>query len=264
MPIIRKWLITIALMPVTLSAFGFNEHKTVAAIAWRELTPEARASVKNLMSVSGDISMMDIAIWADTVRSREKYMYSSTYHYVNIPADGGEYDQERDCPDYSCITEMIPKYIETLQDSAAGDSLKNEALKFIVHFVADIHQPMHAGLPEDRGGNDVKLLFRGKKVNLHGLWDYDINNVRVKNFDKYAIKRHKAGKKMNMKKIVSVTDPVAWTNESYKIARRVAYKVKDGDKITRWYERRARKHIDRRITIAGYRLGYLLNGIFDR
>lgn len=251
-------------VPVFLSGWGFNEHKTIAAIAWEELTPETREKVMDLLAVSGDTSMIESSTWADDIKPEDRYSYTFTFHYINIPADAIMYDRGRDCSGDSCIVEVIPGYISTLADGNAPDSLRNEALKFLIHFVADIHQPMHTGLPEDRGGNDVKLVYRSRTVNLHALWDYEINIDRIADFSDYARQLHTRGKTMDLSAVLTVEDPVDWTNESFRIGREFAYTVSDGDTVSQDYEQQAIEYIDYRIMVGGFRLARLLNEIFSR
>jgi len=92
-------------------------------------------------------------------------------HYVNSPPDSDGYDAQRDCADGCCVVGAIEHYADVLHDPTTPRPLKIEALKFLVHFVGDVHQPMHAGYERDKGGNDVKVWFFDNNTNLHSLWD---------------------------------------------------------------------------------------------
>jgi len=248
-------------IPVFLAAWGFEGHKTVANIAWNELNPDVQKAAMELLSFSGDSSFIEVAVWADNIKRLDKFRYANTFHYVNIPAAGESYAKDRDCPDGTCLTYVIPGYIETLSDKSASDSLRNEALKFLIHFVGDVHQPMHTGLPEDRGGNDVHLNYHSRNVNLHGLWDYEMLNDNITDYLAYADRLHKVDESFPMQATLAVTDPVEWTNESFQIGRNFAYSVSQGDTVNSDYEKKALQYIETRITQAGYRLAFLLNNI---
>jgi nuclease S1 len=93
------------------------------------------------------------------------------YHFVNFPKDANGYDQQRDCKQRNCVIEAIVWYVRVLKTPDAPRNEKRIALRFVVHLVGDIHQPLHAGFAEDRGGNSVDVRFNGRKESLHSLWD---------------------------------------------------------------------------------------------
>ena len=93
------------------------------------------------------------------------------YHFINFPKDANTYDQQRDCKLRNCIIEAIPWYLNVLNSPDAPRNEKRVALRFVAHLVGDIHQPLHAGFAEDRGGNSVDVRFNGRKENLHSMWD---------------------------------------------------------------------------------------------
>jgi hypothetical protein len=93
------------------------------------------------------------------------------YHFINFPKDANTYDQQRDCKLRNCIIEAIAWYVQVLKSGDAPRNEKRTALRFVAHLVGDVHQPLHAGFAEDRGGNSVDVRFNGRKENLHSLWD---------------------------------------------------------------------------------------------
>jgi hypothetical protein len=93
------------------------------------------------------------------------------YHFINFPKDANTYDQQRDCKLRNCIIEAIAWYIQVLKSPEAPRNEKRTALRFVGHLVGDVHQPLHAGFAEDRGGNSVDVRFNGRKETLHSLWD---------------------------------------------------------------------------------------------
>jgi hypothetical protein len=93
------------------------------------------------------------------------------YHFINFPKDANAYDQQRDCKLWNCIIEAIAWNVQVLKSPDAPRNEKRIALRFVAHLIGDIHQPLHAGFAEDRGGNSVEVRFNGRKMNLHSLWD---------------------------------------------------------------------------------------------
>jgi hypothetical protein len=93
------------------------------------------------------------------------------YHFINFPNDANTNDQQRDCKLRNCIIEAIPWYLQVLRSPDAPRNEKRTALRFVAHLVGNIHQPLHAGFAEDRGGNSVDVRSNDGKMNLHSLWD---------------------------------------------------------------------------------------------
>ncbi len=147
-------------------AWGTQGHMVVAQVAENNLTPAAKKAVKQLLK---NQTLADVANWADFIKSDSEWAHTKSWHFVDIP-DGEDYstsDHNHDGDVVGAITEMVAILKKTGADAVA----KENALKFIVHFVGDIHQPLHVGRPEDRGGNDVRIIFEGRNSNLHALWD---------------------------------------------------------------------------------------------
>lgn len=147
-------------------AWGPQGHKIVAQVAENNLTPPARNAIKRIL---GDQSLARVANWADVVKSKGEWSHTKPWHFVNIP-DGEDYstaDHSHEGDVVGAITEMV----QVLKRRNVDPVSEENALKFIVHFAGDIHQPLHAGRPEDRGGNDIRIVFEGRNSNLHALWD---------------------------------------------------------------------------------------------
>ena len=154
------------LLPGTARAWGPVGHQTVAIAARAQLTPEALSRLQDLMSLEPGTTLADIATWADEHRSPE----TAPWHYVNFPVSDCNYRPARDCPDGQCVVAVLDEQLRILA-SQASPSERLQALKWVVHLVADVHQPLHAGMAEDRGGNRYQLQFLLRWSNLHALWD---------------------------------------------------------------------------------------------
>lgn len=156
-----------ALAPLHTYAFGTEGHQIVAALAEQRLSDHARAEAGKLLALEPGSTLVSISVWADETRSPS----TAAWHYVNLPRDADcQYDAARDSPDGQCVVAAIERQRRVLA-SAAPDVERLEALKYLVHFVADVHQPLHAGYADDRGGNKYQVQAFGRGTNLHAVWD---------------------------------------------------------------------------------------------
>src|SRR5512140_2302238 len=156
--LLRLPLLALLLAPALARGWSGPGHQLVGAIAEERLTPEARAFVR---AIAGDapLSSAAIADWADQVKDRE----TRPWHYVNIPFSSGRYVPARDCPRGACAVAAILRAEATLRDPRAGAIARADALRWLVHLVADLHQPLHAGDGRDRGGNDLRVRLRDRR-----------------------------------------------------------------------------------------------------
>ncbi len=158
-------------------AWGSQGHQVIATIASAQLTAKARAEVDRLLAAEPGETLTSISTWADEHRNPT----TAAWHYVNFPKDSCAYDANRDCPDGNCVVAAIDRQMEVL-GSTASNERRLTALKYVVHFVGDVHQPLHAGYAEDRGGNTYQLQAFMKGTNLHALWDVGlIKNLHLSN-----------------------------------------------------------------------------------
>ncbi|HXS98530.1 MAG TPA: S1/P1 nuclease [Candidatus Limnocylindrales bacterium] len=199
-------------------AFGWgNEgHALVARIAWAEMTPEAKAQVEAILGPG--VSMESIASWADDVRRARPE--SGSWHFVDIPIDKPHMDMARDCKDGACIVAAIARFRAVLSDPNADAVKRKEALMFLVHFVGDMHQPLHCSNHDDKGGNGVRVVLYDKPGNLHSAWDSGFlakmgpADQLYPGMLKEAEKHRKKWSKGNVEK---------WAEESHKLAVKITY-----------------------------------------
>lgn len=182
------WL-AMALPAIAWAPLG---HGLVGELAQRHLSPQARAEVDQLLAGEAQPSLAGVASWADTLRasSPEQYKLTAPWHYINAKGGGCAFDVARDCGDGGCVVTAIETQRAVLADRAQPLAARRDALKFIVHFVGDAHQPMHAGSRPDAGGNGFQISLRTAiepeayarsryvdgvmGTNLHAVWDYYI------------------------------------------------------------------------------------------
>jgi hypothetical protein len=163
-------LIVALLVPPPVFAWGPRGHRLAAKIAMERLTPKAKQGIAELLN-KGD-TLADIADWADH-QGHDVEPNSAPWHYVNVPITADRYS-EKYCNDRGCVVTKIKQYRRVLANQNATKRERQLALLFLVHFVEDIHQPLHVGDNKDRGGNNTQIQFFNNGSNMHRLWDSDI------------------------------------------------------------------------------------------
>ena len=147
-------------------AWGAQGHQVIAYIAQAQLSDAARRQIDHLLAQEPGATLETVATWADEHRSPA----TGRWHYINFPRDSCSYDAIRDCPDGQCIVAAIDAQTAILA-GAGSDGQRLKALKYMVHLVGDVHQPLHAGYRDDKGGNTYQLQSFMRSSNLHALWD---------------------------------------------------------------------------------------------
>ncbi|MBX9401864.1 S1/P1 nuclease [Lysobacter sp. BMK333-48F3] len=171
-------------VPAQSLAWGPQGHRLVAALAWDRLSPQARAEARKLLAGEADPTLPGIANWADELRANDPKLgkLSAKWHYVNLAERGAgndcAYQPARHCRGGDCAIEAIRNQTAILADPGRSRAERLQALKFVVHLVGDVHQPLHAGYADDKGGNDFQIHIDGEPepadgygTNLHSLWD---------------------------------------------------------------------------------------------
>lgn len=156
-------------------------HETVGRIAFESAKPETRASLRKLMAQGRLLETPECSVatielvsyWPDCVKPlAERFSYASPWHYQNVDICK-PFDLKSACKDGNCVSAQIERQARLLADRTVPTRERLMALAFLVHFVGDLHNPMHAGDRGDRGGNDVKANYGlvGGRTNLHSIWD---------------------------------------------------------------------------------------------
>ncbi|HEX7709289.1 MAG TPA: S1/P1 nuclease [Thermoanaerobaculia bacterium] len=260
--------VLLAIVPIHLFAWGSKGHAVVAEIAERELSPTAAAQIRDLNFAT---PLRDIASLPDDWRGEEvsgvRPGDTGPLHYSNIPNESLTFDRARDCANDQCIVAAIERFESVLHDKSAPKERRREALIYLVHFVGDIHQPMHAaggqvpdpegGLRPDRGGNLVPVRYLGVESNLHRMWDSQLiewGPETVDDYVDYLLKYEMRGRPVEELRRGTVVD---WINESHYAAVNNAYDIADG-RIGSDYAKRNIGVVYERLLRAGLRLGRML------
>jgi hypothetical protein len=246
-------------------------HQLVGELAQRRLSPAAAAQVRELLRGEEVPTLAGIAMWADAMRiaDPERFKATSRWHYVNLHGKSCRYSAGRDCKDGQCVIGALDAQLRLLRDTSQPLAIRRDALKFVVHLVGDIHQPLHVSNVPDRGGNDFAILLhtdippeeyaREKfhdgvmDTNLHAVWDYYVPASAGLNLATYADRLAASGPAS-----VRQRGFVAWARESCElIAPKKLYP--QSHELTAEYLQAMRPVAERRIEEAGIRLARLLN-----
>lgn len=180
----KKTTTLIALL-ISLQMFAYDAmgHRIIADIAYHELTASARRQCDKLLGKQG---IVYASTWADEVRSDSVYKYSYQWHYQNLKQNLTREDFSSLFAHNTSEGEHLFYAIETLTNRLKKDKNDAEALKFLVHFIGDLHQPMHLGHADDLGGNRVQVKWFGKPTNLHAVWDGMITEGKKMSYTEYC------------------------------------------------------------------------------
>jgi hypothetical protein len=228
-------------------------HRIVARLAESRLTPHAREAVRDILDGQ---SLADASVWADNIR---QYRHDADkLHYVNIPLTATRYVPERDCRGGHCIIAAIEQERRLLADPAASPDARAEALRFLIHFMGDLHQPLHVADNDDRGGNQRAVTFLGHDTNLHKVWDGELIDSSVVNQTEYFESLRRQMGSLDLKSLEAGT-VVDWAMEGHRIAVEHVYRLPRDGRIGRAYVRANRPIVDRALIAGGVRLAKVLN-----
>jgi hypothetical protein len=252
-------------------AWGSEGHSIVAEIAQRRLTPEATKMVERLLGRGH--SLASAASWADDVR--EKRPQTKRWHFIDIPVDLASYDSKTECApsaDGDCIIAELERLKKDLR-CAPGSRRKQEALKFAVHFVGDIHQPLHT-VAEEVGGNkiEVQVTMRGLKCtgkcqpkpfasNFHAAWDADLIQATVWDWGAYVDRLEERWLKSPEahKRGIDGGTPQQWALETHTVAKTVWHRLPSDRVVDDSYYLDVLPIVDKQLGLAGLRLARFLN-----
>lgn len=249
-------------IPTHVWGWGKEGHKIICHIAWQELSSEAKAGIKELLSHDPAPSFPASCLWADQIRDLPSYEWTRPLHYINLPEGQTHINWKDVCPDPpGCVVSGIQRYFSLLKESTATRVEKTQALKFLCHFVGDLHQPLHAGRQEDRGGSIIEVTIFGRSTSLHKVWDTVILKQSPKPWMQMARELHNALTSVD-RAFWKMSGPREWAWESYRIAELQAYKKPEqGWALDKDYVEEHLATIFSRLQMAGVRLADLLNRI---
>jgi len=200
-------------------AWGPEGHSVIAAIAEQSLSRPTLVKIRVMLEPGQSLS--SVASWADEVRRARPW--TANWHFVDMPVTAASYDHERDCPKDDCVVEQINVQLKILRDAKQPLPKRQEALRWVVHFVGDIHQPLHDADNHDRGGNDVLVRFDGRPQKLHAVWDSGIIDAAADDHGDYAARLRGTITLAERQTWTQSLDPALWANESHALAKSEIY-----------------------------------------
>jgi hypothetical protein len=255
---VRKLLLTLAFTAfIAPAAFGWGQigHRAIGYIAQQHLTPEAQARLTEILEGH---SLAAASTWMDEIRSDDAYDYTSTWHWVTIP-DGMTYAETEKNPDGDALGK-IKAFIAALEDGALSAEEERNAVRFLVHLIGDIHQPLHVGTGTDRGGNDFTVVWFGEPSNLHRVWDSDMIDQKQLSFTelaRFVMAPATDAQTADWQR----STPEDWAQESMTLREQV-YDVPPDREIGYAYSYRNFDTVKRRLLQAGVRLAAVFNAIY--
>lgn len=238
-----------------VSAWGPLGHEVAAEIAEDWLTPAARNMLDEILP--GE-ELADISVWADRMRSDKSQFWQKTakpFHYVTVP-NGSRYDISKAPAKGDAVTALV-RFKKVLLDPSSSLASKQLALRFSVHIVGDLHQPLHVGNGKDLGGNRVKVKLQGKTTNLHRLWDSGLIYDRGWNRDRWLVELRKGISAETFQRW-NDPDPRIWIGESREL-RSLVYSHKDN--IDERYVEKSLPVLKLRLSQSAARIAAYLNGL---
>lgn len=271
-------LALIALLPVAGFAWSALGHQLVGALAQRRLDPKAAAAVAELLKGESDPTLAGVATWADGLRATdpERFRATSRWHYINARDGGCDFDLARDCPDGNCAVGALNRQLAILDDRSQPLAARRDALKFVVHLVGDLHQPLHANSRTDAGGNRFQISLRTpiqpedyarkqyvdgvQGTNLHAVWDFYILASRKLDLAAYTDALAQQPQAPIEKLAHAADTPLQWAEESCRISQTPGlYPPDNKHKMTQHYLEQMRPLAEQRVEVAAVRLADLLN-----
>jgi hypothetical protein len=258
----KIFLIVLVFAPLYSFCWGVTGHRVVAEIAQRHLSKNAKRELKKII---GRENLAMWANWPDFIKSDTTgtWTAASKWHYVNLPGNLGKEEfmsKLQSLPGENLYTQ-IKAMTAQLKDKTLPQEKRQIALRFLIHFVGDLHQPLHVGREEDQGGNKIKVNWFEKETNLHSVWDNSLVEFQQYSYSEYA----------TVLDIATVEEVQAWQNssledwfyDSYTLANKVYASVPADGKLGYKYNYIFQKDLDIQLLKGGIRLAKLLNGALE-
>ena len=263
---LRRVLLALAMGFAALPAWGWGGtgHRMICEIAWQHLTPVARSEVQTLLRLErGSHRFSESCTWADRVRGDARYDFLAPWHYLNLPPGTTRYT-DRLCPRQGCVVRAIETLRAELGDAPRPPQERLQALKLLGHFVGDVHQPLHVGYAEDRGGTQrlVRYADRREPVSLHVVWD-DLLMAGWASDWQSRSRELARGIGVRERRLWSQGDAADWAMESFRLTETWVYPQVADDVIDEVEIKSNRPVVETQLRKAGWRLAWVLNAALD-
>jgi len=239
----------------TTPTWGPTGHRATGKIAEKHLTKRVKKKIDQLLK--GE-SLAFVSTYADEIKSDRKYSKFYTWHYVNMSLDSRYEDSEKN-PKGDLVT-GINTCISILKDKNNSDKDKAFYLRMLVHLIGDLHQPMHIGRQEDKGGNTIQVQWFGKGTNLHRVWD--VNMIEAWNMSYLELANNSETLSKEQIKVLQQGSIIDWVHDTHKQSKMVYKSVKTGENLKYRYSYDHFGTVRKQLQKGGIRLAKLLNDIF--
>jgi hypothetical protein len=247
-------------LPFNVMAWGVLGHRIVGEIADSYLTPKARQAIKEIL---GNESIAMASNWADLIRSDSSYSYLTPCHFLNLP-DSMDKEQLKEYLEKDTATDVYTELnflIKELKNKGLEKNKKLMYLRLLIHFVGDIHQPLHVSREEDWGGNKIKVMWFREPTNLHAVWDDKLIDFQQLSYTEYTKTINYTS--VEQRKLWQSAPLYEWFYESHEIALSLYNEITENDqKLSYVYNYDHIETLNNQLLKAGVRLAGLLNGIF--
>lgn len=229
-------------------------HRVIGEVAEQHLKPRVKRKLLKLLKGK---SLAEVANYADEIKADRSYSKFSAWHYVNFPPDQ-RYGEEAPSPHGDVVT-GIQHSIQVVADKDAEAEEREFYLKMLIHLIGDLHQPMHVGRIEDKGGNTIQLRWFGKGTNLHRLWDTDMINDYGMSYTELAASLVIPDKREI--RIIQAGNVLDWVEESQELANMIYDSAEVGEKLGYQYSYKHWHLVERQLLLGGLRLAKVLNQV---
>jgi hypothetical protein len=242
-------------------AWGLTGHRVVAEIAQRHLTKKAKRGIAELFGME---PMAFWASWPDFIRSDTTHQWDATtkWHYVDLPGNIGHDEFMQDLKNLKGenLYTQIPAMIAEIKDKSLPIEKRQNALKFLIHFIGDLHQPLHVGRDEDQGGNKIQLTWFKKPTNLHSLWDSGLIDNTQYSYTEYATVLDVKDKSERM--AIQQSSLEEWFYESHVMADKIYAQSPPNADLSYKYVFIFQDDLNNQLLKGGLRLAEVLNETF--
>lgn len=253
------FLALLVYLPAQSMAWGMLGHRVVGQIAESHLNAKAKATLKSIL---GNETLAMGSNWADFVKSDKTYDYLYNWHFINLAGGLNQGDIERILKADTAVDAYtkVDFLVKELKKKNLAKAQKIIYIRLLVHIIGDLHQPMHTGHLEDKGGNDVKVTWFGKNSNLHSVWDTELPESQQLSYTEYtqAINFCTPTQKNTWQR----TPINAWITETYGMAQTIYSGVTPGDKLSYRYIYDNIDTVNSQLLKGGVRLAGVLNQLF--
>lgn len=256
----KKMLLLVSFLIVQIGLANDMEwsktgHRVTGEVAEKYLSRKAKKAIDKLLNGQ---TLADVSTFGDEIKADRKFREFSPWHYVNFPSDK-KYTDVAPSPDGDIVM-GIEKSIAIIKDKSSSLKDKQFYLKLLVHLIGDLHQPMHVGRKEDKGGNDIQVQWFGRGSNLHRVWDSNMIDDFGMGYTELTATLPRISKEQV--KFLQRGDVYTWVEESQELANKVYESVQVGEKIGYRYSYDWWSTVEDQLQKGGIRLAAVLNAIF--